>query len=150
MINSINSMNSAGMMRGNAMQHNGPPPGKDAFKVADSDGDGLVSSTELEAVVAGISEVTGNAIDAEATLATYDANQDGGLSGEEMLAMLQDNGFGPPQEAGEGPPPPPPPTEQALSSYAENSGDDMISKLISILQGSEDESGTGSPLDLLA
>lgn len=150
MINSISSINSASMMRGNAMQPSGPPPGKDAFKVADSDGDGLVSSTELESVVAGIAEVTGTSINAEDALATYDANQDGGLSGEEMLSLLQDNGFGPPQEAGEGPPPPPPPTEQALASYAENAGDDMISQLINILQRNESESATGSSFDLTA
>lgn len=153
MISSIgSSMNSAMMMRG-GMQ-NSPPPGKDAFKVADSDSSGLVSSSELEAVLDGITQTTGTTLNVDETLTTYDADNDGGLSGEEMLALLTDNGFGPPQrvdsESGGPPPPPPPSTDQAMSAYAANSGDDLISQLIEILQGSGSSTETSSPFTTTA
>jgi hypothetical protein len=152
MINSISSTSSAMMMRSNSTQQHPPPPGKDAFKVADSDGDGLVSSTELESVVAGIAEITGTTLSAEDTLSNYDADQDGGLSGEEMLALLTDNGFVPPQGVGDetGGPPPPPSAAQALSSYSQNSGEELITQLIDILLSSENDSVSSSSLDLTA
>lgn len=144
MMTSISSsMGSAMMMRSSGAQQQ-PPPGKDAFKVADSDGDGLVTSSELTSVLDGIAETTGTTLDIDKTLETYDLNQDGGLSGEEMFALMKDNDLGPPlgmEGEGAGPPPPPPPsTEQAIASYEQNSGESLLSQLIDYLDSSGDDS----------
>jgi len=151
MVSSISSMNSAvSMMRSNSMQRQPPPPPeKDAFKLSDTDSNGVVSGSELETLVAGINEVTGSTLDSDGALA-YDADNDGGLNGEELLSLMQKNGFSVPEmigsedeESGMRPPPPPPPTEQALSAYAQNSGDDLLSQLMDFLQnGTSDSTGT--------
>ena len=61
MISGISSMgNTIQMMRSSGMQGAPPPKGQDVFQVADSDGDGLVSKTELKVVTEGIEEITGN------------------------------------------------------------------------------------------
>ena len=152
MINSISSTNSAMMMRVNSTQQQPPPPpGKDAFKVADSDQDGLVSSTELEAVISGMSETGSVDLNAETAITTYDLDEDGGLSGEEMMNLLADSGFGPPQGINgdsDVPPPPPPSMDQALSSYSENSGDDLLSQLITMLQDSGEKDEARTPFSI--
>lgn len=138
MINSISSMSSS------SMQRQPPPPEQDAFKVADSDGDGLVAGSELESVVAGISETTGNTISTDDALG-FDSDGDGALSGEELFNLLSENRFGPPtgMDGESAPPPPPPPSmDQALSSYSQNSGGDLIQQLIDNLLGSSDETST--------
>lgn len=143
MINSISSMSSAtSLMRTNSLQRQPPPPDRDVFKLADTDSNGVVSGTELETLVKGIEKVTGNTIDQDA-LNSYDADGDGGLNSEELLGLMQSNGFSGPEmldiengDSGMRPPPPPPPsTEQVLASYASNSGGDMLSQLIDLLNG---------------
>ncbi len=59
MINSVSSGASAMSMMSSTQR---PQQGKDAFQMSDTDGDGLVSATELETLAAGIEEVTGNSI----------------------------------------------------------------------------------------
>ena len=151
MINSISSMSSVtSLMRSNSMQRQQPPPEKNIFQAADTDNDGIVSGTELETLVKGIEEVTGNTIDQD-TLSSFDADGDGGLNGEELLGLMQSNGFSFPEmiteeseEMGMRPPPPPPPSsEQAISSYAQNTGDDMITQLMNILQNGTEDNSTG-------
>lgn len=141
MVDSVSSMsNSAAMMRGGGMQGPPPPPkDDDVFQVGDSDGDGIISADELTAITEGITEVTGNTIDVESALSSYDANSDGGLSGEELLEMLTQQGFSVTEQMP--PPPPPPSAEQAAAAYGQNSGDDQISQLLELLQsgGSEEE-----------
>jgi hypothetical protein len=130
-----------------------PPPGQDVFKLSDTDSNGLVSKTELSTLVKGIEEVTGNTIDVDDALSTYDADQDGGLNGEELLSLLENNGFSQPlqmldDESGESasqPPPPPPPQQEAMASYARNSVDDLMQQLLDRLR----ESGV-SETDTLA
>ena len=85
------------MMRSSQMQRQ--PQGKDAFQLSDTDGNGLVSSTELETLASGIAKVTGSTINVDEALSSYDADQDGGLSGEELLQMLTGMGFSPPEMA---------------------------------------------------
>lgn len=154
MINSISSTSSTmSMMRSSAMQRQPPPQGKDAFQMSDADGNGLVSSAELETLAAGIAEVTGSTINVDDALSSYDADQDGGLNGEELLEMLTNMGFSPPEmvaaegseEASMRPPPPPPPSsEQAISAYSQNSGDDdMMSQLLELLQNQEGTDTSG-------
>ncbi len=140
MINSVSSGASALSMMSSTQR---PQQGKDAFQMSDTDGDGLVSATELETLAAGIEEVTGNSINVDDALATYDSDSDGGLSGEELMEMLGSNGFAGPEMEGKGPPPPPPPSsEDAMSAYGENSGDDLLSELMDALGNSDDDSDT--------
>lgn len=158
MINSISSMNSASfMMRNNNVNRQPPPPpqGKDVFQVSDTDSDGVVSGSELENLVNGIEEVTGKTIDQD-TINSFDSDGDGGLNGEELLGLMQNSGFSLPpmmnsggEESGMQPPPPPPPSsELALSAYEQNSGDDMISQLLSILDKSSNDSADTTSIDL--
>ncbi len=144
MINSV-GMNSAMSMMGiGSTQRQPPPPDKDVFKVADSDSDGLVSSSELETLAAGIDELTGSSFDVDEAMTTYDADGDGSLSGEELFGLMSSQGFNPGgmvngEESGMMPPPPPPP-DQAASAYGQNSGEDTLSQLIELLKnGSESE-----------
>jgi hypothetical protein len=140
MINNVGSGTSAMSMMSNTQR---PPQGKDAFTMSDTDADGVVSQTELETLAAGIEEVTGNIINVDDALATFDMDSDGGLSGEELLEMLASNGFTGPEMEGQGPPPPPPPSsENAMAAYGENSGDDLMSQLLDALGGAEDETET--------
>lgn len=149
MISSISSSsNTMSMMRSSVMQRQ--PQGKDAFKLSDTDGNGLVSSTELETLAAGIKKVTGSTINVDDALNSYDADQDGGLNGEELLQLLTDMGFSPPEmtasEDGKSsampPPPPPPSSEQVASAYSQNSGDDMLAKLMDLLQNQENSNAS--------
>ena len=144
MVNSISSSGSAmSMMRNNAMQRQPPSQGKDAFQASDVDDNGLVSKTELSTLATGIEKITGQTVNVDESISTYDANQDGGLSGEELLSMLDALGFSPPEmtssdsddaSANRPPPPPPPSSEQAISAYSQNSGDDLMAKLLEFLQ----------------
>lgn len=145
MISSINSGSNAMTMMRSSMQK--PPQGKDAFQLSDSDGNGVVSQTELEALSTKITEITGESINVDDALSSYDADSDGGLSGEEMLEMLTSMGFAPPgmengdEGMAQGPPPPPPPSsEDAISAYSQNSGNDLMSQLLDALGGNEDAS----------
>jgi Ca2+-binding EF-hand superfamily protein len=145
MISSISSSsNTMSMMRSSAMQRQ--PQGKDAFQLSDTDGNGLVSSTELKTLAAGIEKITGSTISVDDALSSYDADQDGGLNGEELLQMMTGMGFSPPEmatsEEGQSskmppPPPPPPSSEQVTSAYSQNSGDDMLAQLMDLLQNQE-------------
>ena len=145
MISSISSSssNTMSMMRSSAMQRQ--PQGKDAFQLSDTDGNGLVSSTELETLASGIEKVTGSTMNVDDALSSYDADQDGGLNGEELLQMMTGMGFSPPEMAASEdgkssampPPPPPPSSEQATSAYSQNSGDDMLAQLLDLLQSQE-------------
>ena len=156
MISSIGSTTS--MMQqyssvGKQQQAPPPPPEQDVFQVSDTDGDGLVSQTELETLVSGLEEVTGSSIDTEEALASYDSDEDGSLSGEELQGLMNSYGFTPPgmtdSETGElmNMQAPPPPPQSAASAYAQNSGDDMIGQLLEILTS---EGEDYSPVDMTA
>jgi len=148
MINGISSMSSAMVQR-----QPPPPPDKDAFKIGDSDSNGVVSETELETLLEGITETTGTTITTDEALSTYDADGDGGLNGEELFSLLSENGFLPPQEQNSeagAPPPPPPPMEEALASYAENSGDDLLQQLMDYMQGDQSSEEEDSSINILS
>ena len=152
MINSV-SMNSMSMMGTSGAQRQPPSTDKTVFDAADTNMDGLVSSSELEALTAGIEEISGNSLDVEATLSTYDADGNGGLSGEELFGLMSSQGFNPSgmidREEGESGmmPPPPPPPKQVSSAYQANS-DDNISQLIELLNGSSESEEDYSALEL--
>jgi len=131
-----------------------PPPDKDVFKAADSDGNGTVSATELNTLLEGISEVNGESISVEDAISSYDTDKDGALSGEELLGLMTDSGFPLPGPSGsEGDqggmfPSVQPSHEQAVASYAQNSGHDSIAQLLELLQSDGDDSETSTSLDL--
>ncbi|WP_221249680.1 EF-hand domain-containing protein [Desulfuromonas versatilis] len=138
------------MMSASSMQRQPPPPDRDVFKVADSDSDGQVSATELKTLAAGIEKITGNSLNVEEALTTFDEDQSGSLSGEELYGLLSSQGFNPAEiiggENGEsGMAPPPPPPQQVSSAYAANAGGDTLGELIEYLQ-----SQTGSGKDYTA
>lgn len=135
MVNSISNMGgSMAMMQSTGMKRPPPPQGEDAFQLTDSDTNGSVSQTELTTLVEGIEEVTGSIIGVEEALSNFDANQDGELSGEELLEMMKGYGFSPPEMG-----PPPPSSEQALAAYGQNSGNDQMAQLLDLLQNGESE-----------
>jgi hypothetical protein len=120
-----------------------PPPDQSVFNIVDSDSDGLVSTIELATLVKGIQHVTGNSIDVNDALTSYDSDQDGGLNSIELLSLLNNNGFSQSldiiseddSETASQPPPPPPPDE-AMASYARNSVDDLMLQLLDRLRES--------------
>lgn len=149
MVSSVSSMGgSMAMLRSSIMQ--GPPPqkGTDIILIGDTNGDGVLSASEITALTEG----TVNSINGEDALSSYDVNQDGGLSGEELLEMLQNNGFAPPDmmmgEPGESTMRPPPPSSaQALAAYEQNKGEDQTTQLFELLQDSDTKGGY-TPLDV--
>jgi Ca2+-binding EF-hand superfamily protein len=156
MINGINSMNGAmTMMRSGSMERH-QPPGKDVFQLADADSDGQVSGSELETLAKGIEEVTGTSIDLDEALTNFDADQDGSLSGAELKGLMDSNGFSPPGmlrndkgEAGRMQPPPPS-SEQVLSAYARNTGEDKIDQLIEFLKDQNGDDEEISSIDVIS
>ncbi|MDY0189232.1 MAG: EF-hand domain-containing protein [Desulfuromonas sp.] len=152
MISSISSMSSSSAQKA-------PPPEQNVFTLTDSDSDGFVSSTELESLIADISEVTGNSMDVTDAMSTFDTDQDGSLNGEELQGLMSESGFTPPmmmssEEGGESdmmPPPPPPDASQVVSAYGQNSGEeDNISQLIAMLQSDSDSTDIYSALEISA
>jgi hypothetical protein len=152
MVSSISgSMNSSAMMSGSAMMR--PPEEKNAFQISDSDANGLVSETELEALLTEVADITGTTVTASDAMNSYDTDSDNNLSGEEMLEMLSSMGFSPPEmQAGEGeqaggpPPPPPPSTSDAMSAYSQNSGDDLMTQLMEALTDNTDSDSEGTSI----
>lgn len=146
MINGVSNCSSAMSMMGTRTIQKPPPPqGRNVFQAADADGSGAVSQTELATLLKGINEVTGESVSVEDAINNYDTDQDGSLSGEELSGLMVDSGF----------PHPGPPdgeegqdgmssaiatsSEQAIASYAQNSGQDSIVQLLELLQGKDDD-----------
>ncbi|GAU09886.1 EF-hand domain-containing protein [Desulfoplanes formicivorans] len=144
MISSIGSTSSMTTMYGTSAmgrQQPPPPPDQDVFQVSDSDGDGLVSESELETLTQALEETTGTSIDTEDALASFDSDEDGALSGQELKGMMDSFGLAPSgrvdnetdtimnmQSAQVS-------TATALSAYTTNAEDDQISQLMDILTG---------------
>lgn len=155
MISSVGMNSTMSMMSASKMQRQPPPADKDLFKVADADGDGQVSAGELKTLAAGIEKITGNSLNVEDALSSYDADQSNSLSGEELFGLLSNLGFNPAgftlDENGEsGMAPPPPPPQQVSSAYAANAGEDTISKLIEYLKGQDGSDQGYSAFELTA
>ena len=97
MISSIDSTSSMSTMFGTSAmgQQPPPPPGQDVFQISDTDGDGLVSETELDTLTQSLAETTGTTIDTDEALASFDTDEDGSLSGEELKSLMDSYGFAP-------------------------------------------------------
>lgn len=97
MINGISSYGSyMSYQQSQCLQQPRDPDGM--FKRIDSDGSGGISQAELDAFAGKISEKTGNTIDTADTLSTYDADNSGELSGEELKNFLVATGMQPPMK----------------------------------------------------
>ena len=154
MISSIGSSSSSmSMMFGTSAmggQQPPPPPGRDVFQISDTDSDGLLSETELETLTEALEETTGTSIDTEEALASYDADEDGSLSGEELKGLMDSYGFAPPgmvnPETGEtmSMQSPQISATSAISAYTQNSANDQISQLLdTLLSQTSSESVSG-------
>jgi hypothetical protein len=106
------------------------------FKELDTNGNGSLDKTELSAMAKELSSMTGKTLNVDDSITTYDANNDGLLSEDEIGVMLQQV-LGPPPNAGSGVNP-----QQASQAYQANSGDDQLSALLKILEQSANSSST--------
>ena len=155
MVNNVSSVGSSiTMMRSSEMKGPSPPPTNiDTFIVGDTDGDGVLSASELAALNESTEDSTVNSMNFEDAISSYDVNKDGGLSGQELLERLNSNGFSSPDMAisknGESVmmPPPPPSSEQALAAYGKNDGNDQRAQRVELLENS-DAGGGYTPIDV--
>ncbi|PIE60549.1 MAG: hypothetical protein CSA31_01345 [Desulfobulbus propionicus] len=106
----------------------GSPSPKKRFNETDVDNSGTVNAAELEAMTEDISALTGQTIDPETSISTYDSDSDGELSQSEidsMMTALMEQ-FGPASDSSS--------VDaffrQAMSSYTDNSGSANIISLI--------------------
>lgn len=105
------------------------PSPEEKFNNIDTDSSGGVSATELVTLTDEISSRSGQTINADDALATFDSDSDGALSQSEMDNMMTAvmEQFGPPSQSGGADPS----FQQALSSYSENMGSSELSSMIS-------------------
>lgn len=148
MVSGIGGSGGFGSYATQVMQRQGPGP-QDLFKKVDSDASGGVSQAELKTMAEEINSKTGKTLGADETsFSGYDSDGSGTLSEEELMAVMNSNGFGPPSgmEGGEKAmgPPPPPPKERATAAYAANSGEDSLFSLITGLQQMLEQLQTGA------
>ena len=142
MINGISSYGSyMSYQQIQAMQQQKGPA--EMFNKVDTDESGGISQTELETLAENISDRTGQTIDIEDALTTYDIDGDGELSAEELQAFLDDSGLQPPSMKGMGMMG----IQQAMSSYSLNSLGSETSTLLDYLTAGEE---TYSPFSLFA
>jgi len=137
----IGSMNGSlvGRMTESRMKSNNDPAEK--FQTLDANGDGGLDRVELSDEAKKLSAMTGKTLDVDETISTYDADEDGLLSQEEMMTMIGDVLGPPPEQQGAnagtdssamgsmGPmmPPPGPPPEEVFAEYDED-GDGVLSQ----------------------
>ena len=101
MINGISSYGSyMSYQQIQAMQQQRGPA--EMFNKVDTDRSGGISQTELETLAESISGKTGQTIDTEDAVSTYDTDGDRELSDEELRAFLDDSGLEPPSMQGMG------------------------------------------------
>lgn len=111
------------------------------FKELDTDSNGSLDKTELSAMAKELSTMTGKTLNVDDSITTYDADNDGLLSQDEVGAMMQQV-LGPPPNAGSGVS-----SQQATQAYQANSGEDQLSALLKILEQTASSSSTSSSSD---
>jgi Ca2+-binding EF-hand superfamily protein len=144
MVSSIGSSGSYAMQAMQAMQQRQGP--QDLFKKVDLDGSGGVSQAEMKTLAENISSKTDKILNVDETsFASSDTDGNGALSEEELMSLMNSNGFGPPagMEGGEAMAPPPS-KDRAAAAYAANSGGDALSSLIAGLQNLLEQLQSGS------
>jgi Ca2+-binding EF-hand superfamily protein len=126
MVTGIDTSSLLGVM--NTREMGNRPSPQEKFKEIDTDGDGTISVSELEAMTTEMASLTGQAIDATESVATYDQDGDGALSQSEMDSMMHEvmKKFGPPPGQNEGDAE----FQQAMEAYLANQDSDQISMLL--------------------
>ena len=96
------------------------PSPAEMFKKIDTDGDGGINQTELNAMAKEMSAKSGQTIDFSETLSSYDSNSDSLLSQDEMGSMMMAlrDSLGPPPQANAGTS-----SADAAAAYQANSGE---------------------------
>lgn len=88
MVNGISGSNSYMSYLQTQMPRSRPDPAE-MFKKIDADGSGGISALELEAMAQNMSTGTGQSIDTGNAISTYDSDENGELSSEEMQAFME-------------------------------------------------------------
>ena len=96
------------------------------FKELDSDSSSTLDITELSTLALELSKMTGNTLEVEDAITSYDTDGDSQLSQEETMALIRDF-LGPPPEANSE-------AERAAQAYLANSNDDKISVLMEMFE----------------
>lgn len=122
----MSSMYTQGMKR---------PDPAEMFKKVDTDGNGGISQTELNAMAEEMTARSGQTLDLSEAISTYDLNGDALLSQDEMGTMMMalKETMGPPPPPGSGTSP-----EQATAAYQANSGEESSEDLFSALDTNGD------------
>ena len=107
------------------------------FKELDTDSNGGLDKTELSVMAKELSKMTGKTLNVDDMMTTYDANNDGLMSQDEVGTMMQQ--VLPPPNAGSGVS-----SQQAAQVYQANSGDDQISLLLKMLGQTADSSSVST------
>ncbi len=117
------------MMQSVSMQERGA--GK--FDKIDSNGDGGIDQNELEIFAERISLRTGNSINVEDAISTYDTGGDGVLNKEEMRSFMMNNA---------------PRKQEAMSAYRMNIGGDQTTSLLDLLSNDKGDDEDDSSLNI--
>jgi len=100
------------------------------FKELDSDGSGGLDKTELSSLAQELSKMIGKTLDVDSSITSYDANEDGELSREEMASLVKDT-LGAPPEMG-----------QDASNLSSASGsEDNLQTLLNLLEEMNQQRG---------
>ncbi|MBU1233585.1 MAG: hypothetical protein KKD01_09680 [Proteobacteria bacterium] len=117
-----------------------PPDPAEEFNELDSNGDGGLNTSELEAMSAEITSMTGQSIDSEEALTTYDINE-GALVRDEVDSMMSDlrAKLGPPPNMKEGGT-----MADALTAYLEAGDENTLDTLLEILGNYSNSTSDGN------
>ncbi len=95
---------------------------KDLFSKMDSDGSGGIDKTEFSDIAKNLSKLSGNSINGDDAFKTYDTNNDGSLSSDEMKSFMKDNAPPPPDGMGGG-------MSSMNAQFLQQAQDDLFSKV---------------------
>ncbi len=136
-INELSSLMNSIAVQGT--QQSRPDPVQ-KFEELDTDSNGGLDKVELSTIAMELSKMTGTTVNVDDAITTYDADNDGLLSQDEMGTMMEETIGPPPSSDGNFA------MQQALEAYQANSEeeDDQLSILLNMLQKSSNSSTLSS------